>query len=356
MGQKIRVLIVDDSSVIRSILSRIISSDPEFEVVGTALDPYMARDKIVALKPDVMTLDIEMPKMDGITFLKKVTEHCPVRTLIFSSLSTANSEVALKAFEAGAIDVMAKPVIDVSSGLGDLARELLARLKVVASANLDSALRSTHASIEKVKVEPRAALSKSITHQILAIASSTGGTEALKAVLPKMPKDLPGTVIVQHMPPIFTRAYALSLQRICDFEVKEAEEGDRVTPGRVLIAPGNFHMEVARNGTTYYVKLNQEPLLHGVRPAADYLMRSVAKYAGDSAIGVVLTGMGRDGAQGMLEMKNRGSYNIAQDEKSCVVFGMPKAAIDLNAIDKVTSLDRIASEIIARINGDRGKN
>lgn len=347
MKKKIRVLIVDDSSVIRTLLTKVLSSDPEIEVIGSAPDPYIAREKIVALNPDVMTLDIEMPKMDGITFLEKVMKHCPVRTLIFSSLSPRNSAMALRAFEVGAIDVMQKPPIDVTQGLSALQTELTRRVKMVADTRLIGSLQ------EKIKpiTTPKGlslALQKT-THQILTIASSTGGTEALKVILSALPENLPGTVIVQHMPPIFTKTYADSLQKLCSFEVKEAEEGDRIIPGRVLIAPGNFHMVISRSGAQYHVKLHQEALLHGVRPAADYLMRSVAKYAGANAIGVVLTGMGKDGAEGLLEMKKAGSFNIAQDEKSCTVFGMPKAAIDLQAIHKVVSLDRIANEIIEQI-------
>jgi two-component system chemotaxis response regulator CheB len=350
MSNKIRVLIVDDSSVIRTFLSKVLSSDPDIEVVGTAPDPYVARDKLVALKPDVMTLDIEMPKMDGITFLSKVMQHMPIPTIVFSSLSPKNSAMALKAIEAGAVDVMAKPVIDVSQGLNEMADEIVNRVKGVAKAKLN--VRSKMANVENLSRAKQAGSATSLqktTHQILAIASSTGGTEALKAVLPYLPENLPGTVIVQHMPPVFTKTYAESLQRLCPFEVKEAEHGDRIIPGRVLIAPGNYHMELARSGAQYYVKLHQEPLINGVRPAADYLLRSVAKYAGANAVGVVLTGMGKDGAEGLLAMKNAGSFNIAQDEDSCVVFGMPKAAIDINAIHKVTNIDHIADEIIKQI-------
>lgn len=348
MSKKIRVLIVDDSSVIRTLLTKVLSSDPGIEVVGTAPDPYFARDKLVELKPDVMTLDIEMPKMDGITFLGKVMQHSPVRTLVFSSLSTKNSAMALKAMEAGAVDVMAKPAIDVTKGLSTLSVEIISRVKMVARAHLLTKQKTVHNEIVNKPKLSGAALQKT-THQIIAIASSTGGTEALKEVLPYLPEDLPGMVIVQHMPPVFTKTYADSLNRICPFEVKEAEDGDRVIPGRALIAPGNYHMEISRSGAQYFVKLHQEPMIHGVRPAADFLMKSVAKYAGANAVGVVLTGMGKDGADGLLSMKNAGSYNIAQDEESCVVFGMPKAAIDVNAIHRVLPLDKIATDIIAQI-------
>jgi two-component system chemotaxis response regulator CheB len=345
LAPKIRVLIVDDSSIIRNLLTRLLSSDPGIEVVGTAPDPYVAREKIVALRPDVMTLDIEMPRMDGVTFLGKVMEHLPVRTVVISSLSTQGSETALRALEAGAIEVLAKPAMDVTRSLGEMAVEVIRAVKTAAQAKLVA--RSPSAASGLVKCPRSAPTSMArTTHQILAIASSTGGTEALKVLLPMLPSDLPGTLIVQHMPPVFTKTYADHLQNLCPFEVKEAEDGDRVVPGRVLIAPGNFHMELSRSGAYYYAKLHQEAPLHGVRPAADYLMRSVARCAGANALGVVLTGMGRDGAEGLKEMKAAGSLNIAQNEETCVVYGMPKAAVDAGAIHQVLPLERIAAELI----------
>ncbi len=348
-GKRIRVLVVDDSSVIRNLLSKILSQDPQIEVVGTAPDPYVAREKLVALRPDVMTLDIEMPKMDGVTFLTKVMKYFPTRTVIISSLSAQGSEMALKALEAGAIDVLTKPSLDVSRSLQAMGQEVIEKVKWAAKARLLSRSQATSsAAADPVSSRRTSSLART-TEQILAIASSTGGTEALRVLLPSLPADIPGTVIVQHMPPVFTRTFASQLQNYCRFEVKEAEDGDRATPGRVLLAPGNFHMELIRSGAYYYVKLHQEPLLHGVRPAADYLMKSVAKYAGANAVGVVLTGMGRDGAEGLLAMRKAGSFNIAQDEASCVVYGMPKAAVDLDAIDKILPLDRIAPEILSRM-------
>lgn len=341
---KIRVLVVDDSAVIRTLFTRILSSDPEIEVVASAPDPFVAREKLVELKPDVMTLDVEMPRMDGITFLEKVMEHFPTRTLVISSLSTAGAATSLRALEVGAIDVMAKPALDVSKSITKMSSELISRVKEVARSRLPVRFRMQSGQ-KPVSAVLAGGLHRT-THQILAIASSTGGTEALKVVLSQLPPDIPGTLIVQHMPPVFTRTYAESLQRICPFEVKEAEDGDRVLPGRALLAPGNFHMELTRSGAYYYVKLHQEPPLYGVRPAADYLMTSVAKIAGANSIGLVLTGMGRDGAKGLLEMRQAGGFNIAQDEASCVVFGMPKEAIALGAIDSVLPLDRIASAII----------
>lgn len=342
MSQKIRVFIVDDSSIIRTMLQKIFSMAPDIEVVGTAPDPYVARDKLVQLKPDVMTLDVEMPKMDGVTFLEKVMKHFPVRTLIVSSLSTRGSETALRALEVGAVDVMAKPAINVVDAIESVGAEIIARVRAVAKAKLPE-VSATPPARTAAKVN-KTSLHRT-THQILAIASSTGGTEALKVLMPMLPSDIPGTVIVQHMPPVFTKTFAGHLQALCPFEVKEAEDGDRVMPGRVLLAPGNFHMELTRSGAYYYVKLHQQAPLHGVRPAADFLLKSVAKYAGANAVGVVLTGMGKDGAEGLLEMKKHGSYNIAQNEQSCVVFGMPKVAIDVGAIHKVLALEKIAQEI-----------
>ncbi|WP_408098057.1 chemotaxis response regulator protein-glutamate methylesterase [Peredibacter sp. HCB2-198] len=350
MQQKIRVLLVDDSAVIRTMLQKILSSDPDIEVVGTAPDPYVGREKLVALKPDVMILDIEMPKMDGITFLTKVMEHFPTRTIIFSSLSLERSEVALKCLEVGAIDTMAKPAIDVSKGVMAFKDELIAKVKMVAKSKLPTKKKSLSLVNPVAKTHsPSSGALLRTTHQILAVASSTGGTEALKVLLSGLPADIPGTVIVQHMPAVFTKTYAEHLNKMFPFEVKEAEDGDKVLPGRVLIAPGDFHMEIVRSGGYYNVKLHQQPAMHGVRPAADYLLKSVAHYAGSNAIGIVLTGMGKDGAQGLLEMKKAGSYNLAQNEETCVIFGMPKVAIECGAIDKVMPLDEIAGEVIKQM-------
>lgn len=340
MEKKIRVLVVDDSSIIRGLLAKFLGTDPEIEVVGLAPDPYVAREILVDKKPDVMTLDIEMPRMDGITFLEKVMKHMPIRTIIISSLSTRGSETALRGLAVGAIDVMAKPAIDVTRSMETIRNEIVSRVKAVARAKIPNPQAIPQSSTPVTQFS----LAKT-THQILAIASSTGGTEALKAILPRLPSDIPGTVIVQHMPPVFTKTYADNLQKLCAFEVKEAQDGDKVFPGRALLAPGNFHMELRRSGGYYYVKLHQEAVIHGVRPAADFLMKSVAKYAGANAIGVVLTGMGKDGAEGLLAMKNAGSFNIAQDEQSCVVYGMPKAAVDIKAIHEILPLHEIVGEI-----------
>ncbi len=340
--KKIRVLVVDDSSVIRSMMRRLLSGDPDIDVVGTAPDPFAARDLIVSLQPDVMTLDIEMPKMDGITFLSKAMKHWPIRTLIISSLTEKGSEMALRALEAGAIDVMQKPILNETTDIQQLSRELVQRVKMVAEAQLHSfgAMKCT------VPNQHPSRFQMSSSPVLVAIASSTGGTQALKELLPNLPADIPGTVIVQHMPPVFTKIFAQRLQELCPFEVKEAQDGDLILPGRVLIAPGDYHMEIFKTGTRYSCKLHREPLLHGVRPAADYLFRSVAKYAGKTSVGIILTGMGKDGAEGLLEMKKAGAYTIAQDEVSCVVFGMPKEAIKLQAVDDILPLNSIADQII----------
>ncbi len=345
---KIRVLVVDDSSIIRAMLTKILTMDSQIEVVGAAPDPYVAREMLVEKKPDVMTLDIEMPRMDGVTFLEKVMKHMPIRTIVISSLSVKGSEMALRALEAGAIDVMAKPALDVSKSLDSLAQEIISRVKAVAQAKLASDFSQAPAVGEARRSVASSALAKT-THQILAIGASTGGTEALKVLLPQLPADLPGTVIVQHMPPVFTKTFAEHLQKLCSFEIREAKEGDTIRPGRVLLAPGNYHMEIVRSGGYYTVKLNQESALHGVRPAADMLFKSVAKHAGPNAIGVILTGMGRDGADGLLAMKKEGSYNLAQDEASCIVYGMPKAAVEIGAIHKSLALKEIANEICEQI-------
>ncbi|XGC80488.1 chemotaxis response regulator protein-glutamate methylesterase [Bdellovibrio bacteriovorus] len=342
MAQKIRVLIVDDSAVIRKMLEKICSSSPDIEVVGTASDPYIARDKLIALKPDVMTLDVEMPRMDGISFLEKVMQHFPTRTIIFSSLAKTGSETYFRALEAGAIEILEKPSLDVSQTLQSLSQTIVDKIKAVAKARLQS---MKPVSTVAKPAQTSTSLART-THQLIAVASSTGGTQALKVFLSGMPADIPGTLIVQHMPPGFTKSFADNLNAMFPFEVKEAEEGDQVVPGRVLIAPGNYHMEIVRSGAFYHVKLHQGPALHSVRPAADYLMKSVAKYVGKNALGVVLTGMGKDGAEGLLEMHKAGAYTVVQSEETCVVYGMPGAAVALGAADKILPLDKIAGDLL----------
>lgn len=342
---KIKVLIVDDSLVIRKFLEKVFSRDSEIEVIGSVGDPYQAREKIAELKPDVMTLDVEMPKMDGITFLEKVMKHFPIKTIVFSSITSHGSQTYLKAIEAGAVEVVEKPSIDVTKNLEAISKNLIQIVKAVHNSRIVQKVtfEAKYKNQDKKAVQSMA----KTTNQVIAIASSTGGTEALKVLFKSMPADIPGTVVVQHMPPGFTKTFAEHLNVLFPFEVKEAQDGDVVHPGRVLIAPGNFHMEIRRHGAKYTVVLHQEKQLHSVRPAADYLMKSVAQYVGANAIGIVLTGMGKDGAEGLLEMKKAGSCNFAQDEKSCVVYGMPGAAVQVGAIDKIVPLERIASEVQA---------
>jgi two-component system, chemotaxis family, protein-glutamate methylesterase/glutaminase len=333
-----KVLIVDDSAVVRQILSRELARDPEIEIIGTAADPYIARDKIVKLRPDVITLDIEMPRMDGLTFLRKLMRHFPIPVIIVSSLTARGSELAMEALDAGALDVMCKP--GASYTVGDMAIGLIEKIKGAAAARMP----------KPGEIKPKSSILRTsltrTTNQVVAIGASTGGTQALTAVLERMPPTCPGIVIVQHMPEHFTRSFADRLNEICQIEVKEAENNDSVTPGKALIARGNSHMLLARSGARYYVTVKDGPLVCGHRPSVEVLFNSVARTAGRNTIGVILTGMGRDGASGMLAMKDAGAVNIAQSEKSCVVFGMPKEAIKLDAAEHVTDLDKIPELII----------
>jgi two-component system chemotaxis response regulator CheB len=339
--KKIRVLIVDDSSMMRRLLKDLLSTDATIEVVGSAVDPYDAREKLIALRPDVMTLDVEMPKMDGVTFLEKVMRHFPTRTVIISSLTPEGSDLALRALSYGAVDVIGKPKLDLVNGVGEMAAEISRRVKAAASAKLISPNNTPG-----LKTNFPATTQVHTTHKVIAVAASTGGTEALKVFLQGFPKEAPGMLIVQHMPPVFTRSYAALLKNLTGFDVREACEGDRVEQGTILLAPGNFHMEVVQTGTYLGVHLHQQNTLHGVRPSADYLFRSVAKTVGANATGVVLTGMGKDGAEGLLEMKRAGAFTLAQDEETCVVFGMPKEAIALGAVEQVLPLNQLPAAIL----------
>jgi two-component system chemotaxis response regulator CheB len=340
--KKIRVLIVDDSAIVRKIFTEELSKYPDIEVIGAAPDPFVARDKIVTLKPDVITLDVEMPRMDGITFLRKLMKYYPLPTIIVSSLTQKGGKLTLEALDIGAVDVIAKP--GGSYSVGDMSAQLAEKIRVASRVNVVRREEETTATA----VETISALAET-TNKVIAIGASTGGTEALKNVLTKMPANSPGIVVVQHMPAHFTTAFAERLNGICQMSVKEAEDNDSVTPGTVLIAPGNYHMIFRRSGARYYVEIKTGPMVHHQRPAVDILFKSTAKYAGANAIGVILTGMGADGAEGLLEMKQAGARTIAQDEKSCVVFGMPKEAIKLGAADKIVPLDLIAQEIIRMV-------
>lgn len=341
---KTKVLIVDDSAVVRNLLTTILSKDPSIEVIGTAPDPYIARDKIVRLKPDVIALDVEMPRMDGITFLGKLMRHFPVPVVIVSSLTQDGAITTMKAFEAGAVDVIAKPEMDITKGIEVIASTIIAKVKAAASAKVVKKEGRPKTVSKSLRAATRS-LAQS-TYKIVAIGASTGGTEAIREVLTRMPADSPGTVIVQHMPEKFTKAFAERLNSQCAMEVREAREGDGVIQGRALIAPGSHHMIFKRSGARYYVTLNQDPPVHHQRPSVDVLFDSVATYAGANSVGVILTGMGSDGARGLLKMKEAGANTIAQDEKSCVVYGMPKEAAKLGGADKILPLKDIAGAVL----------
>jgi len=342
--KKIKVLIVDDSAIVRKIFAEELSRYPDIEIIGTAPDPFVARDKIVNLQPDVITLDIEMPRMDGLTFLKKLMKYYPVPTIVVSSLTPKGGKMTLEAFDIGAVDVIAKP--GGSYSVGDMSSQLADKIRAASRVSMSPAARTT--GLVREKPEPMKALTQT-SHKVIAIGASTGGTEALKNVLMKLPPNIPGIVVVQHMPANFTTAFADRLNTLCQFQVKEAQDNDTVVPGTCLIAPGNFHMLLRRSGARYYVEVKTGPMVHHQRPAVDVLFKSTAKYAGANAVGVILTGMGADGAEGLKAMKDAGASTIAQDEKSCVVFGMPKEAIKLGAADKILPLDNIANEIIRMI-------
>lgn len=339
-NRKIRVLIVDDSALVREIFTRELGRDPELEVVGSAPDPYIARDKIVALKPDVVTLDIEMPRMDGVTFLRKLMRYFPLPVIIVSSLTAKGGELAMEAMDAGAVDVMCKP--GAAYAVGDMSVTLIDKIKAAAWVNVKKRAAEVNA---KAAAAPRLALTRT-THKVIAIGASTGGTEALQRVLTSMPANAPGIVIVQHMPENFTRAFADRLNTLCAIEVKEASDGDTVTPGRALIAPGNYHMLLKRSGAVYFVQVKSGPLVSRHRPSVDVLFKSVARFAGKNAVGVIMTGMGADGADGLKEMRDAGAETVAQDEASCVVFGMPKEAIERGGACHVASLDNIPRKIL----------
>jgi two-component system chemotaxis response regulator CheB len=339
--RRIRVLIVDDSAVVRKIFTDELSRDPQVDVVGTAPDPYIARDKIVELKPDVITLDIEMPRMDGVTFLRKLMKYHPLPVIIVSSLTPKGGELALEALDAGAVDVMCKP--GSAYTVGDMSVELVDKIKAAARVNVIQ--RREARPLLTRSERPRLSLAQT-TNKVVAIGASTGGTEALTEVLTAMPANAPGIVVVQHMPEFFTRSFADRLNSLCAIEVKEAEDGDRVFPGRALIAPGNYHMLLTRSGAVYQVQVKSGPLVSRHRPSVDVLFKSVARYAGKNAVGVIMTGMGSDGADGMKEMHDNGATTIAQDEASCIVFGMPKEAIARGGVDHVTSLGRIGFTLL----------
>ncbi len=344
VGKRIRVLIVDDSAVIRQVLTEILSQADNIEVVGTAQDPIFAMNKIRALRPDVITLDVEMPRMDGLTFLEELMRTNPIPVLMVSALTQRGNETTLRALELGAIDYIPKPRIDISEGVIKLGEEIIRKVRIAAKAKVRMPVQ---------KKPPSRPLQSSFrletTDRIIAIGASTGGTQAVTEIITALPESTPGIVIVQHMPPMFTRSFAERLNSLSRLDVKEASTGDRIIRGSVLIAPGNKHMTIRRNGAMYYTEIKDGPMVNFVRPSVDVLFSSVAKYVGGNAIGVILTGMGEDGAKGLLEMKGAGAFTIAQDEATSVVFGMPRRAIEMGAVKRVAPLEEIPEIILENI-------
>ena len=357
-ARKIRVLIVDDSATVRQTLAAVLESDPQIEVIGVASDPFVAARRIRDEIPDVITLDVEMPRMDGITFLKKLMAQHPIPVVMCSSLTEAGSETLMQALEAGAVDVILKPKMGVAEALAESRIRICDAVKAAAGARI-SGRRAPPPAMHAVVREPEKKLSADAmlpppsgramartTETIVCIGASTGGTESLREVLEALPANAPGIVIVQHMPEKFTASFAKRLNDLCEVDVKEAEDGDAVLRGRVLIAPGNLHTMIERSGANYYVSVKQGPLVSRHRPSVDVLFRSAARSAGSNAVGVIMTGMGDDGARGLEEMKQAGARTIAQDEATSVVFGMPKEAIARGCVDKIAPLSQIAPELL----------
>ncbi len=334
-SRKIRVLVIDDSAIVRKILSETLASEGDIEVVGTAPDPIIALDKIKRLKPDVLTLDIEMPRMDGLTFLKQLMQTQPMPVILISSLAQSSVDIALEALRYGAVDVLAKPSGPYS--VGDLRATVSASIRAAARAKLQ----------KHVAPEPAPAIERPANpNRLIAIGASTGGTEAIARILVQLPAEVPPILITQHIPPMFSRTFAERLNKSCRMEVREAVDGDVPRPGLALVAPGGFHMVLERAGAGLRIKIKDGPMVCYQRPSIDVLFTSVAMVAGAKAVGVMLTGMGNDGAQGMKRMKDQGCYNIAQDEASCVIFGMPREAIRAGAVDQTLPLDRIAGAVM----------
>lgn len=347
---KIRVLVVDDSALVRQTISEILSTDPDIEVMATAADPFIAAERIEREVPDVMTLDIEMPRMDGLTFLRKIMSQHPIPVIICSTLAEKGADSWLKAMEYGAVDIIAKPKVGTRQFFEESRIAICDAVKAAARAKLKKLSQrplQTERALTADAVLARAKpLLTETTDKVVAVGASTGGTEALRIFLEALPENSPGLVIVQHMPEKFTAAFAARLDTTCRVTVREARDGDTVLRGQALIAPGNRHMLLKRSGARYYVEVKDGPLVRRHRPSVDVLFRSTARYAGKNGVGVIMTGMGDDGASGLLEMKEAGAYTIAQDEESSVVWGMPGEAVKLGAARKILPLSRIAAEVV----------
>ena len=349
--QKIKVLCVDDSALIRSLMTEIINSQPDMTVVATAPDPLVARDLIKQHNPDVLTLDVEMPRMDGLDFLEKLMRLRPMPVVMVSSLTERGSEITLRALELGAVDFVTKPRVGIRDGMLDYSEKLADKVRAAARARVRQAAPVQHAgaSAAHAAAAPAPLFNNPLvsTEKLIIVGASTGGTEAIREVLVPLPPDAPAVLIAQHMPPGFTKSFAQRLNGLCRITVKEAEHGERVLPGHAYIAPGHAHLLLARSGANYIAHLSDEPPVNRHRPSVDVLFRSAAQHAGKNAVGVILTGMGRDGAAGLLDMKQAGAYTLAQDEASCIVFGMPREAIALGAADEVAALSDMSRRVMA---------
>jgi len=351
--KKIKVLVIDDSALVRQTLCDILNSDPEIEVVGSAADPILAAERMRTVIPDVITLDVEMPRMDGLTFLQKLMSQHPIPVVMCSSLAESGSETALKALEYGAVDIITKPKMGTKQFIEESRTRICDAVKGAAAARLGPlrAMRtmkeiSPKYTADVIMEKPNTKAMILTTEKVVVVGASTGGTEALRVFLEALPEDTPGIVIVQHMPENFTAAFAKRLDSICRVTVKEAQDNDTIVRGRALIAPGNHHTLLKRSGARYYVEIKDGPLVSRHRPSVDVLFRSAARYAGKNAVGVIMTGMGDDGAHGMKEMFDAGAVTIAQDEATCVVYGMPHEAVKLGGVNKVMPLQNIAGEVL----------
>jgi two-component system chemotaxis response regulator CheB len=362
---KTRVLIVDDSALIRKLMTEIVNREPDMQAIGSASDPIVAREMIRNMNPDVLTLDVEMPRMDGIDFLEKLMRLRPMPVVMVSTLTERGAEVTLKALELGAIDFVAKPKVGIASGMQDAAREITDKIRIASRARVARRVaalptpETAHAARPAVADKtPRPvstiALPRTSTEKLILIGASTGGTEAIREVLMRLPADSPAVLITQHMPPGFTRSFAQRLDTLCRIRVKEAEDGERVLPGHAYIAPGGRHMRVERSGANYLAVLDDCEPVNRHRPSVEVMFKSAAKSAGPNVLGVMLTGMGRDGAAAMREMRDAGAYNVAQDEASCVVFGMPREAIAAGAVDEILPLLKIADHLLERLRSTGG--
>ncbi|MCP4713892.1 MAG: chemotaxis response regulator protein-glutamate methylesterase [Deltaproteobacteria bacterium] len=349
-AKKIKVLIVDDSALVRNILSEGLAQDPGIEVVATAPDPYVARDKIQKYRPDVLTLDVEMPRMDGVEFLRRLMPQYPLPVVMVSALTQNGKRITFDALEAGAIDFVLKPGTNVARGLKEMMLELRTKIKIASTANV-SHWKVKRFEKSAVEIASPSALTES-TDKVIAIGASTGGTEAIRKVVERFPASAPGVVIVQHMPAGFTKAFAERLNTLCLMEVKEAQNGDRIMPGRILIAAGDYHMQVRRSGGFYQVHCFQGAKVNGHCPSVDVMMHSVAEQVGANAVGIILTGMGSDGADGMVAMRSAMARTIAQDEKSSVVFGMPRVAFERGGAERLVPLSEITSVAVSLVMGN----